>query len=183
MEKEKIVIHGKDYSVFPHRYITYYVDMGDWFKPPIFVMNNKDYEFEIKDRTAIYEFPKIVDRIITNINIESNVINEYIKCKALWDTGATTSGLSQDLINRIGLSPIKRGITSNGVSGKFSTDVYRISISINDFWSCGGIQAIRYDLDDCDLIIGMDVISQGDFAVKNVNGKTVMTFRYPPQGK
>lgn len=183
MKKEKFIIHGKDYSVFPHRYITYYVDKGDWRKPPVFTMIDKEYKFEIQDRTAIYEFHKIVDRIVTNINIKSNVENEYIKCKALWDTGATTSGLSQDLINRIGLSPIKRGIISNGVTGEFSTDVYRISISINDFWSCGGIQAIRYVLDDCDLIIGMDVISQGDFAVKNVNGKTVMTFRYPPQGK
>lgn len=180
MGKEQIIIHAKDYSVFPHKYITYYVDKGDWFKPPVFTMIEKEYEFEIKDRTAIYEFPKIVDRIVTNISIESNVINGYIKCKALWDTGATTSGLSQDLINRIGLSPIKRGITSNGVSGKFSTDVYRINISIDEFWSCGGIQAVRYDLDDCDLLIGMDVISQGDFAVKNVNGKTVMTFRCPP---
>lgn len=182
MKKEKNAIHGKDYSVFPYRYITYCIDEGDWFKPPAFTMIEKEYEFEINDRTAIYEFPKIVDRIITSINIESNVTDGYIKCKALWDTGATTSGLSQDLIKRIGLFPIKRGIVSNGASGEFSTDVYRISISINDFWSCGGIQAIRYDLDDCDLIIGMDVISQGDFAVKNVNGKTVMTFRYPPQG-
>ena len=140
---------------------------------------------EVRELINTYiEYPEILkDELIESSQKIDMLINEYIKCKALWDTGATTSGLTQDLINRTGLSPIKRGITSNGVTGEFSTDVYRISISINDFWSCGGIQAIRYDLDDCDLIIGMDVISQGDFAVKNVNGKTVMTFRYPPQGK
>jgi hypothetical protein len=30
-----------------------------------------------------------------------------------------------------------------------------------------------------DALIGMDVITQGDFAITNLNGKTVMSFRVP----
>lgn len=32
---------------------------------------------------------------------------------------------------------------------------------------------------DTDFLIGMDIITLGDFAVTNVNGKTVFSFRYP----
>lgn len=30
-----------------------------------------------------------------------------------------------------------------------------------------------------DLLIGMDIISLGDFAITNVNGKTIFSFRLP----
>ena len=32
---------------------------------------------------------------------------------------------------------------------------------------------------NCDVLIGMDVITSGDFAVSNHNGKTVFSFRVP----
>ena len=33
------------------------------------------------------------------------------------------------------------------------------------------------------MLIGMDVIQQGDFSISNFQGKTVMTFRRPSQKK
>ena len=33
-----------------------------------------------------------------------------------------------------------------------------------------------------DIIIGMDIISKGDFAVSNLNGKTSFSFRIPSFG-
>ncbi len=35
------------------------------------------------------------------------------------------------------------------------------------------------DEDDCDLIIGMDIMTQGDLAITNFEGKTVFSFRIP----
>lgn len=37
-------------------------------------------------------------------------------------------------------------------------------------------------IDDVDIIIGMDVITKGDFSITNVNGKTEMIFRLPTSG-
>ena len=34
----------------------------------------------------------------------------------------------------------------------------------------------------CEVLIGMDIISKGDFAVTNYNGRTVFTFRLPSVG-
>lgn len=36
---------------------------------------------------------------------------------------------------------------------------------------------------DTDIVIGMDVISQGDFAISNFEGKTIFTFRCPSVAK
>lgn len=33
--------------------------------------------------------------------------------------------------------------------------------------------------DDIDVLIGMDIIKHGDFAITNVNGKTTFSFRTP----
>jgi hypothetical protein len=35
------------------------------------------------------------------------------------------------------------------------------------------------DAIDCDLIIGMDIMTLGDVAITNLNGKTVFSFRVP----
>ncbi len=36
-----------------------------------------------------------------------------------------------------------------------------------------------YTGDDCDLIIGMDIMTQGDLALTNFEGRTVFSFRIP----
>jgi hypothetical protein len=33
--------------------------------------------------------------------------------------------------------------------------------------------------DNCDIIIGMDIITQGDFAITNFGGNTFFSFRMP----
>jgi hypothetical protein len=37
------------------------------------------------------------------------------------------------------------------------------------------------DFDDCDILIGMDVIRLGDFSISNLR-KTVFSFRIPAEG-
>ena len=41
------------------------------------------------------------------------------------------------------------------------------------------IQALEGTPNSCDMLIGMDVITLGDFAVTNLNGKTMYSFRMP----
>lgn len=36
-----------------------------------------------------------------------------------------------------------------------------------------------YGDDDCDLIIGMDIMTQGDLSLTNMEGRTVFSFRIP----
>lgn len=41
------------------------------------------------------------------------------------------------------------------------------------------IEAMEHDFEDYDAIIGMDVITYGDFQVASLEGKTTFTFRLP----
>jgi hypothetical protein len=44
------------------------------------------------------------------------------------------------------------------------------------------VEAVEFaysDDDDCDLIIRMDVMTQGDLSITNFEGKTVFSFRIP----
>lgn len=68
-------------------------------------------------------------------------------------------------------------------SGIDTSNTYLVNI-----WLPGGV--VFYNLkvtegkliEQCEILIGMDIISKGDFAVTNYNSKTVFTFRFPSVG-
>lgn len=103
--------------------------------------------------------------------------NEYL---AIWDTGATGSVITQEVVKNLGLKP-------TGMSNVFTTagpvvqETYIVDIALN-----AGI--ILKDVTvtcatslgkDCNVLIGMDVIIQGDLSITNKNGITCMSFRVP----
>lgn len=99
--------------------------------------------------------------------------------KALWDTGATNTSISPAVARALGLTPI--GVTKVGHGG--GHDVCPAHIVDLQFpgLTFQGVQVIEMNglgVDE-DVLVGMDVISTGDFAVTNVNGRTKMSFRHP----
>jgi len=99
------------------------------------------------------------------------------KFLALWDTGATHTVITQKVVDACGLKPI--GFTkTHGVGGVHDTEVYLINIVLPNKVIFPGLQVIRGDL-MVDVLIGMDIIGAGDFAVTNAAGKTVFSYRYP----
>ena len=42
-----------------------------------------------------------------------------------------------------------------------------------------GVQVLRGVLEGCDLLIGMDIINLGDFAITNKDGVTMLSFIMP----
>jgi len=99
---------------------------------------------------------------------------------ALWDTGATITCVSEETAQK--LSMISTGkINIKTPSGTKQKNTYLVDIilpnnvSVKDLTVCDseiGSQGI-------DLLIGMDIILLGDFAVSNYQGQTTFTFRLP----
>jgi hypothetical protein len=56
---------------------------------------------------------------------------------------------------------------------------YLVNIGLPNGVAFQGLTVTLAPLADAQMLIGMDIISQGDFAVTNLNGKTVFTYRYP----
>jgi len=96
----------------------------------------------------------------------------------LWDTGATDTVISKTVVDGLGLKPIGRTCLE-GVFGMEEAYIYKISICTETGMIFSDIEAICAEKSTYDLVIGMDIISRGDFAVTNKDGQTWFSFRYP----
>ncbi len=107
------------------------------------------------------------------------------KTFAIWDTGATGSAITKSLVRSIGL--ISAGFTNvTGVHGVKRVPWYAIDILLPNGVAVTAISATECDeltagnnRDKAGMLIGMDVITLGDFAVSNFNAKTSFSFRMP----
>lgn len=100
-----------------------------------------------------------------------------IEYEATWDTGASTSLITQQIVDECGLKPI-RNSKLQSVSGMQKTEVYLINVYLpGDVLFCK-IPAVRGDFGHgrWNMIIGMDIIRYGDFSVRNRSSVTEFSF-------
>lgn len=127
------------------------------------------------------KYPIITNRIIT---VETVVYKDRkINVNTEWDTGATHSSISNELVQALNIEPIKN---SNGITvgGTYSANIYEVIILLHDTYPVKvEAQAVsNINATGIDLLIGMDVIYLGDFAITNYRGKTCFSFRIPSKG-
>lgn len=100
------------------------------------------------------------------------------KFTALWDTGATNSVISQVVVDACELLPI--GFTEVfHVDGSYLSEVYLVNITLPSDFTVSNLSVAKADIPLADILVGMDIISLGDFAISNQNGGTKFTFRIP----
>jgi len=98
---------------------------------------------------------------------------------ALWDTGATGSVITRKVADECGLKPT--GMTNvQHAKGTDTTFTYLVSVFLPSNVCFASLRVIEGDLGgNTEVLIGMDIIGKGDFAVSNKDGKTAFTFRMP----
>ena len=100
---------------------------------------------------------------------------------ALWDTGAVQSVITQRVVDDCRLTPIAPE-TLHGVSGPMLTDAYLVNVALPGGIVFPEMPVVRGAfIVGADVLIGMDIINQGDFAITHPGGKTKFTFRVPSQ--
>lgn len=101
---------------------------------------------------------------------------EYI---AIWDTGATNTVITPQVVSDCNLKAIGM-IRVNHAGGHADHPVYLISIMLPNKV---GLSEVRVtgceEIGDAQVLVGMDIMNAGDFAVTNKDGKTVFSFRMP----
>lgn len=127
-----------------------------------------------------------------NTNLTNQLINEAtvifenssLTAKALWDTGATGTCISTEVAKRLSL-PIAGFTQINTPSGRKTVNKYVIDIELPNGVRIKDVSVCDSDIGEqgIDVLLGMDIITLGDFAVSNYNGKTVFTFRIPSKKK
>ena len=99
--------------------------------------------------------------------------------QAIWDTGATGTVVTQRVIDECKLSPIGMANVST-VKGKMPAPVYLVNAILPNTVGFYNLRVIRGNVHgEADVLIGMDIIARGDFAVTNEDGKTVFSFQAP----
>ena len=106
---------------------------------------------------------------------------------AIWDTGATHSAITKRVVDDLGLKPTGVRETRHA-DGKSLNNTYLVNILLPYKVLVGSVRVTEVKLIPDDntsddqhpqLLIGMDIIGLGDFAVTNADGKTTFSFRVP----
>ena len=100
------------------------------------------------------------------------------KFTAIWDTGATASVITQHVVDVCGLKPT--GMKQvHGVHGKESSETFLVFIGLPNGVAFKSVEVTRGELVGADMLIGMNIITVGDFSITNVKKRTIFSFRVP----
>ena len=116
--------------------------------------------------------------------VEISAVGEASQTKkkftTVWDTGATATVITERVVRECGL--LQTGITwIVGVNGERE----KAATYLVDVWLPHGVRvrnvkvALMKLTSNEDVLIGMDIIALGDFAVSSYQGRTSFSFRTP----
>ena len=128
--------------------------------------------------TSQYEV--ISNRLVNTVEVFYN--GNSIKCRALWDTGATNCCVSQEVVRALSLVATGK-VTMTTPNQTCERDTYLVDVILPNKVKVSDVQVIDSDIEkqNIGMLIGMNIINQGDFTVSNFNGKTTFTFRMPSE--
>lgn len=101
--------------------------------------------------------------------------------RSLWDTGASVTLISARVAKVLGLTSIGKSGVSGYNQGIDVKDTYLIHIGLPTGDIITNIMAMEFDTDEYDVVIGMDVICNGDLAITNKDDRTTFSFRIPSE--
>jgi predicted aspartyl protease len=116
---------------------------------------------------------------------DANSNRRYCKIEnAAWDTGATNTVITPEIVDALGLEPSEKHAVST-LNGIIEVNTYLIDLCFENGYRIANLRVLSgedYSDFDYDVLIGMDVITQGDFVVSTLNSETSFSFRMPAQG-
>lgn len=114
-------------------------------------------------------------------NLKDAQTSDIKQFNAIWDTGATQSVITAKVANDLNLKPTGKTIVQHA-DGHSTVNTYKVNLYLPNQVAFLFITVSEGKLGgDVEILVGMDIIAAGDFAVTNFGGKTVFTYRYPSQ--
>ena len=105
-----------------------------------------------------------------------------VEFDAIWDTGATGSVITNNVVLALQLKPVDRQ-TVQTANGEREANVYLVNLHLPNNVGVTLVRVTDGNMVGTDVLIGMDIITIGDFAVTNFKGQTCMSFRIPSAGR
>ncbi|MBU2646781.1 aspartyl protease family protein, partial [bacterium] len=122
-----------------------------------------------------------IARVIhTPVRVADSANRQTIKeFHAIWDTGASGSLITEKIVRELNLKPVGPARVKT-TGGERQTNRFLVDIYLPNNVRVINLEATEGSIDDVsDVLIGMDIISLGDFAITNSNKQTVFSFKMP----
>ena len=130
-----------------------------------------------------------IREIVTDLNLSLPFLPQVpptsnpalFPAKALWDTGATNCAITKEKAMEIGLAVVGKANVGHA-DGESIQNVYLLNLYLPNRIVIPMVRATecKSAKGNFDFIIGMDIITLGDFALTNVGGISTVSFRIPP---
>jgi hypothetical protein len=98
---------------------------------------------------------------------------------AIWDTGASACVVTQKVVDACQLQPYTMKKMQGAYGGFADRPAYLINLHLPNGVELPNITATWGEFAGPDMLIGMDIITKGDFAITHEMGKTIFSFRIP----
>ena len=133
----------------------------------------------------VCDFDRIMPEIRTRFVVSaSRLITSSDKgsvvCEAVWDTGSFTTVISPSVVKALELVPLGRSPVHTA-NGMYLANRYSVDVMLPNGMVIQGVAVSEAELEVCDALIGMDIITMGDFLVTNKE-RTRFAFRVPSEG-
>jgi hypothetical protein len=110
--------------------------------------------------------------------LEGDPAPEIKKYTAVWDTGAMSTVITQKIVDDLKLKQIDM-VPASSATTSGTAPVYLVNLMLPSNVTITGVRVIQMNVQGSDILIGMDIITLGDFSITNHEGKTCMSFRIP----
>lgn len=135
---------------------------------------------KVPHRAFAVEYGGVVNALLTDVFVISPFSkNKAMNIKAIWDTGATHSVITPNVFAQLGLFEIDQAVV-NGVNSRKTVPVTLVGIGLPNKLLIPNHRVTVCDISGGDMLIGMDIIAQGDFSICTGDGKTLFSFAMPP---
>ena len=131
---------------------------------------------------AVYtkEYESQPEAILTNViicpavDLSANVAVP-VHCQVenvLWDTGATNTLISQEVVNALGLQPKNKALISSA-GGDVESWTYLVHVILPTGTAELNVQALLNDNSDYDVVIGMDILKSATTRLYDTEAKII----------
>ena len=127
------------------------------------------------------EYPNLVENVFTECDIYTADGRKFHTERAMWDTGSDSTIISSRIVKELNLQPYKEGGIAD-IGGATRSNIYLVHVLVPTGDVVTYVEVMESDFEDIDVLIGMDVISFGDFVLTNADNKTIFQFRTPSVG-
>lgn len=136
-------------------------------------------QHQVSGRGFTTSYGTISNTLKTPIEIQHSNGETKHSFTAIWDTGATHSVISERVVIDCNLKPTG-GTFVDGISGRFLTPTFIVNLFLpNEVLVPDVTVTLMSQYADFDMLVGMDIINLGSFAISNYDNNTTFSFRMP----